>query len=217
MKFSKLLLGLSLIAGSTTAQAVDIALGARAGSLGLGIEATVGVSPYANVRGGWTNFKFSADFDEDGVDYDADLEPDMVFALADVYPFAAYDSRWRITAGIVRSETELRGSGVVTEPGTQIGRVLVPLGSQVNATAEFRETAPYLAIGWGNAITSHSNWSFNIELGAVLLGSADITQVTESTGQVPQSEIDREARQLQDELDKYDTYWLLNLGVAYRF
>ena len=209
------LLSLGLLASQ--AYAIDFALGGRMGTLGLGLEATVGLNNYFNARLGYTNYEFDADFDQDGVDYDAELEPDMLFGLIDVHPFGAAAPNWRLTLGMVSSDTQVRGRGEAAQPGTRIGNVPIPVGTNVNATAEFDASAPYLAIGWGNAIQSESPLSFHVELGTVLLGSPEITEITESTGLVPQSEIDRERRELEAEIDEYDSYWILNLGMSYRF
>lgn len=69
-----LLAAIVLSLGCGTAAADSLAVGAKAGTTGLGIEATWRLTDSVNLRGGYYAFDYGTDLEEAGVEYDGDLK-----------------------------------------------------------------------------------------------------------------------------------------------
>ena len=75
-------------------------------------------------------------------------------------------------------------------------------------------------MGWGNALGEDKRWGFVFDLGVVFQGSpdADLT----ATGPLASdptflAELAKEEQQLQDEVDDYEYYPVVSIGVTYKF
>lgn len=146
------LAGLGLGLAATTAQALpSLALGATAGTLGAGAQATVELLPVLNARASVQGLGINPGYKRDGVDYDGRLRLLSYGGYLDLYPL----TRWlRLSAGVVGNQNRLDlsascptrcqvGSATVgnTTPGND-GTVFGRLG--------FRDAAPYLGFGFSN-------------------------------------------------------------------
>ena len=95
---------------------------------------------------------------------------------------------------------------------------------RLRADAEFDSPAPYIGIGWRS--NKERGLGFGLDLGAVLLGSADVTVRLESDLPIDQipggaefvDEFLREQERLiEDEVDEYELYPVVRFGVFFRF
>ena len=59
--------------GQTGEPLPRLGVGAKVSTMGIGIEAATGVTSQSNVRGGVNMFNYSRDFNQDGIDYGAQL------------------------------------------------------------------------------------------------------------------------------------------------
>lgn len=191
-------LGALLTATATTPAAADIGLGARAGTLGLGVDLSYGFTPLFNVRVGLNRFNLGFDFDTDDGDYDADLELDSIHALLDFHPWGG---GFRVTGGLLSNDNRIDADGTVS-------------GQDVSATIDFDSTAPYAGIGWGNATRGLLPISWSIDLGIVAQGSPKV-DLRSST--LPPPQVQQEEDDLEDELSSFDTYPVISAGVIFRF
>ncbi|EHQ53348.1 outer membrane protein domain-containing protein [Ectothiorhodospira sp. PHS-1] len=92
--------------------------------------------------------------------------------------------------------------------------------ASLDATIDWRSFAPYVGIGYGNAIRG-SRWSFAMDAGVMFTGSPDVRlrgQVSDpALEDAFNDDLKREEDSLKDEL-KDVKYWpVLSLGVSYRF
>jgi len=83
----------------STSSHAGIGIAGRAGTLGIGIEATQSLIPMVNVRGGINWFNYSFDGTESDVRYNIDLKLKSFSALVDFHPFPLVG--FRLTGGIV--------------------------------------------------------------------------------------------------------------------
>lgn len=216
----KLIFGAVLMSSVVSAQAADFALGTHIGTPGVGVQATVGLIDSINVRG-VVNF-FSTNFDEnqDGVEYDLDLDLQSAGVILDWHPGAG---SFRFSAGAFSNGNEITGAGR-GQPGT-----FVEFGDEVfaaedlgtvNANFDFDSVAPYLGIGWGNA-AQNEGWSFSADIGVYLQGEPEVTlstpDVDPSIVDLVAAELAQAEANLEDEVDNLDFYPYLSIGVAYRF
>src|SRR5688500_6002440 len=93
---------------ASSAEAGGVAISGRAGSLGLGLELTAGITDRLNARVGGNAFSYSRTFDQDdGDEFDLDLELRTFTALLDLHPFGG---GFRLSGGVVSNSNE---AGVV--------------------------------------------------------------------------------------------------------
>lgn len=215
--FSALLLLLTAAAGF--ADTGDFALGVKASTLGAGAEGTVGLLPSINLRGGANAFSVDFDINTSDIDYDADADLLNFPIMLDWYPFKK--SGFRISAGalINKNEADLEASSQSSYTINDTTYTAAQLGT-LNGKVDFDEVAPYVGIGWGNALGKGKGWSFSCDFGVVFQGEANID--ISATGPIAsdpafQANLAREKKELEDELEDYQYYPVIALGITYKF
>jgi hypothetical protein len=213
---------------SGSAGAADVAIGGKAGSLGLGVELTVGLGRQWNTRLGVNGFSYSDRREESDIEYDAEAKLRTATALLDFHPGGR---GFRLTAGAVWNGTKVEGSSLRPDSGFyDIGGVRVPadiLGT-LDAEAEFDPFAPYLGLGWGNAVGANQKIGFSFDVGAIFQGTADVEltpvlpsnspiNTTPGAREALQILLDREESEIEDDAADYDIYPVVSIGVTYRF
>lgn len=210
------------------ASAADVAIGARGGTLGVGAEMTVGLGRQVNARLGLGGFEYSDRREASDIEYDAEAHLRTATALLDFHPGGR---GFRLTAGAVWNGTEVEGRSLPPASGSyDIGGVPVPveiLGT-LNADAEWDPIAPYVGLGWGNAVGTNQKVGFSFDLGAVFQGEADVELTPVLPADSPintnplarealQILLEREERDLEEDVADYDIYPVVSIGVTYRF
>ena len=204
-----------LVVGSASAE--GFGLGVKAGTLGVGVEGTFGLTDRLNLRAGVNNYSLSKSETESDVAYDANIDLKTVALLFDFHPFAG---SFRISAGYMHNGNEARlrgtptgnveiGNGTFTpaEVGTLLGDI------------SFKSGAPYVGIGWGNAAAKKGHFGFSFEIGALLQGKPDVTLA--STGGTLSSDPGFQTQLRQEEQnienDAPEIYPVVSLGFSYQF
>ncbi|MDZ7748835.1 MAG: hypothetical protein U5K43_08270 [Halofilum sp. (in: g-proteobacteria)] len=194
------LMGAALLLAAPGAYAADWGVGARAGTLGLGVDLSRSFTPFFNARVGVNAYEYGFDVDSDRIDYDGDIELDSYHALLDFHPFTG---GFRLTGGIIRNNNQIVATGTATG------------GGQVDAKVEWDKNAPYAGIGWGNHTSGFVPLSFSIDLGVMAHGDADATV---DSGGVPSPSRERDEEQdIEDDLSDYDLYPVVSAGLIFRF
>jgi len=213
---------------SAPADAADVAFGGKGGTLGLGLELTVGLSEQWNGRFGLNGFDYSDRREESDIEYDAEAQLRTASALLDFHPGGR---GFRLTAGAVWNGTTVEGSSLRPESGVyDIGGVPVPadiLGT-LDAEAEFDPFAPYVGLGWGNAVGANQKVGFSFDIGAIFQGEADIEltpvlpadspiNTTPGARDLLEILLEREESDIEEDAAEYDIYPVVSIGVTYRF
>ncbi len=200
-----------LIAADATA--MDAAVTAKLGTLGLGVEGTFGLTEHFNARLGLNKFDFDRSETIDDIKYDLDLEWQSISLLADWHPFG---NSFRFTAGILSNGNELNGSS--KSDNLTIGDTTYP-SVGLDANLDFDSTAPYLGVGWGNALSAGKGWGFNVDLGVMFQGSGDVTLTPTGAGAalVDPADVAAEERKFEDDIRNYKYYPVFSFGVSYKF
>lgn len=203
--------GVILLLAAGPAAAEDFALGLKAGTTGLGLEATWRATDSINVRTGYYAFDYGTDLEEEGIEYDGDLKLRNLGLFADWHPF---QGRFRLSAGGVQTGNEFRGSA---DGELDVGDNTYD--ARVDAKVGWRGFAPYLGIGFGNAV--RSRWTFSLDLGVMFTGSPSVrlTGTASDPALEPlfREDLAREEANLRDELSDAKYYPVIALGAAYRF
>jgi hypothetical protein len=195
------------------ASAMDMALSAKLGTLGLGVEGTFGLTKQFNARLGLNKYNYDRTQTIDDIKYELDLEWQSVSLLADWYPFG---NPFRFTAGLMNNGNELIGSSASS--GLTIGDTFYPdIG--LDAKLDFDSTAPYLGVGWGNALSATRGWGFNVDVGVMFQGSGDVTLVPTGAAAslVDPADVTAEEQNFEDDIKEYKYYPVFSFGVSYKF
>ncbi|UUR07569.1 hypothetical protein [Sphingomonas glaciei] len=199
----------------------------RTSSVGVGITGgTLGVGPEVGwrstnfgVRGSATFFSLSRGVDSDGIEYDGDLKLRSFGGSLDFYPGGG---GFRLSGGVRvgKNRVELTASpaattsvevGDATYTGAQIGT----LSGEVRA----KKVAPTLTLGYGGGVGS--GVYFGIDAGAMFQGKPRVRSLT-ATGPIAanaafQTQLANERREIEDDIDNFKVYPILQLGLGYRF
>ncbi|WP_018954627.1 membrane protein [Thioalkalivibrio sulfidiphilus] len=208
---TKIVLALALGLSTGNAAADGFALGAKVGTTGLGLEGTLGMTETINLRGGVYGLKYGYDFEEEGIDYQGDLQLRSAALMVDWHPGGR---GFRVTAGAFANGNELKGRA---EGNLEIGEREYDV--RLDATIDWNDFAPYLGIGYGNAVRG-GRVSFALDAGVMFTGSPDVRLSATGDGTLQdtfEDDLRREEQSLKDELSDFKFYPVINLGVSYRF
>lgn len=217
-KLMYITLAAGLLLASNAAHAGGLAVGIRASTLGAGAELTTNIVPgLFNARLQVNGFRYNKTITDTQVTYDGRLKLFSVGAIADIYPFA---SQFRISGGLYYNGNKVDITGKPSAAGTFVFNGITytraSLGS-VNGTIDFNKFAPYLGIGWGDAISSGSPFGFSFELGALYQGKPKTSITTSRTVAGLSTSIAVEKKKLDDALNNFKFYPVVALGFNWRF
>lgn len=201
------------------ASAEGFNVSARASTLGLGAEAGYAFNDYVNVRIALNNYSRDYDTTEDDINYNFDFQLESTALLLDVHPFAGL---FRVTAGILDNRNELNGEAApaasyeidgVNYTQAEVGTLL--------SNVQLGDSNPfYFGFGWSKALRN-SGWGIGFDAGVVLMGTPELmlTSVggTASNDPLFQSRLVAEEQAAQEDLDDFETYPVLALGLTYHF
>lgn len=209
---------------SLAAQAADVGVSAELGTTGIGAHISVPVQKQLNARFGVNAFNYSYDGSTSDVTYDFKLKLQTADALLDWHPM---DNGFRVTAGAVYNGTKITGSGRPSATGTYTlnGRTysIAQIGT-LDGKVDFRKAAPYLGIGWGNAVKNDKGgFGFTADVGVLFQGSPR-TSLTNSNCNATAlvctqlaNDVAAENARLKDEVKDFKYLPVVRVGVSYRF
>ena len=153
----------------------------------------------------------------DDIDYDGDLDLNSFGALLDWYPTGG---GFRVSIGGRINNTEI---GIVGRPATSVtvgDTTYAPeqIGS-LSGTVTTDDFAPQLTIGYGGTLAK--GLTLGAEIGVLWQGQPQIdnlraTGLLASTPQL-QVDIEREQQEIENELDDYELWPILQVEFLYRF
>jgi hypothetical protein len=218
-KYTALALTAGLLSAAANAQ---VALTADVGSTGAGLHLVAPVAASLNGRVGANYTRYSFTEKSGSIHYEIKGKLQTVDFLLDYYPLAS--SALRLTTGAIyngnRFAAQVVGNGTrfIKLNGTTYN--IMQVGA-VYGDIDFRKAAPYLGIGWGNALSSARKWSFSADLGAFYQGKPKVTLANQGCSATA-AECTALASDIQAEKTRYENdaarfYPVARVGVAYRF
>jgi hypothetical protein len=145
------------------------AVGVKAGTLGIGIQAAAQVANRVNVRGGFNVFNYSNSFTESGTNYDASLNLRSVEANLDLLIGGGF----RFSPGILLYNNNNLSANLSAPAGQQFsigGVTYVNDTPPISGTGSisFNKFSPMLAIGFGQMVPrSGRHFSVQFDMGVV--------------------------------------------------
>lgn len=203
---------------STSAVASGMALAGKVGTAGLGLEFIGSLTQSINGRVGVNYFNYDYSGTESDIDYEFDLNLGSANALLDWHPF---NGGFRLSTGFFynQNEVDARGEpngsfniGNTDYPATEVGTL--------KGNIDFDDFAPYVGIGWGNAVGKNKRLSLVADLGVMFQGTPHASLSADGDlASVPafQADLAREEQELQDAIDEFKYFPVVSVGVSYRF
>ncbi len=210
------LVALLMAASGTVLADNNFGIGMKAGTLGIGIEATWRPLPYMDLRLGANSYDYNDTLSRAGIDYDSTLTLETYYATANFrFPLSPF----RMTAGVFSNGNEWNMASANT--GTiRIGGVdfsAAEIGT-VSSTTSFSNTAPYF--GFGFDFTVLNKVGLNLDFGVLWQDEPNVTMA--ATGLLASdpfflAELESERQQLEGEMSNFKAWPVISLGFVYNF
>lgn len=194
----------------------NVWIGAKAGTLGLGLEGTWRPVPYLDFRAGFNTFSMDDERSEAGIDYDVDLDLSTFYATANL---RAPLTPFRATVGVFSNSNEValasRDSssftiGSTTFTGDEVGTLRGDVG--------FDSIAPYAGVGLDFRFIDRIGLHF--DAGVLFQGTPELALNADgaiASDPTFQAELEAERAELQDELDDFELYPVVSVGLSVNF
>lgn len=200
----------------------DLGITAEVGTTGLGFHLVAPIKDNLNARFGVNAFNRSFNEETNDASYDVSLKLRTFDALLDYYPMGG---GFRVTGGVIYNGNRVTAraeptGGTYTFNGNVYTSAQV---GQVDGRIDFNNVAPYLGIGFGNALAPQKGWGFSADLGVMFQGSPEArlssSGCTAGAAVCSQlaSDLAAESRDLNDEVRDLRYYPVLRVGVSYKF
>lgn len=210
---------------TAAAQLGRVAFGVKAGTLGFGGEASVGITRHLAFRAGINRFGVERDQIISDVAYTLNPRLRSVTALLDLHPFGG---AFRLSGGVIanRNEGSLaarleNGESISVGNGEYSSSEIQSLSGRI----AFKRSAPYVGLGFDNSLGGAGRVSFNLDLGVMFHGhpKASLEATTSLTGDARaqfDQDVQQETAELQDEIDELprvvDYYPVVAFGLKVR-
>lgn len=201
----------------------QVAASGDIGTTGLGLHASLPLQANLNARIGVNYLNHSYSTSTNSVNYDFKLKLRTLDALLDWFPMGG---AFRVSGGIVYDGNKIDAVGKSNNNGTYTvnGNTYTAANAgTINGRIDFRKAAPYLGIGWGNALAHDKGWGFSSDIG-VLFQGAPTTSLANSGCTLPSSQcaqlktdVAAENARLNDKVNSFKAYPVLRAGVSYKF
>jgi hypothetical protein len=224
MRLPACLLAAAAATLASAAHAGDYGVSASVGTTGLSLHLSRALTPALNIRIGPSFLNYSTDTSTTNVNYDLKLKLRTFDALVDWFPSTG--GQFRITAGLVYNGNRFDAVGRPNATGTFTLNGDVFTAAEVgtlNGRIDFRKIAPYIGIGWGNAVAETRGWGITADLGVMFQGAPRSNLAsTGCTGSVAlctqlAADVAAENQSLKDKLRDYRYYPVARVGARYAF
>ncbi len=210
------LLSLALFTAGTASADNSFGVGAKVGTLGIGIEAIWRPIPFVDFRVGANSYEYEDNGPQAGLVYDGTLNLDTVYATGNFhFPLSPF----RVTAGVFSNGNEIELTSV--DSGTyDIGGTIytsADVGS-LTSVVSFDGTAPYLGIGFD--FTVLDKVGMNLDFGVLWQGEPQVTmQASGLLANDPTflAAAELERQQLEDDMSSFKAWPVVSLGFVFNF
>jgi len=208
----------------------DVALGASLSTLGLGVQGTVGINKYVNLRLTASGASVDEDFEESGTKYKGTVDFSSYGLITDIHPFGG---SFYLSAGYLAHDNNIDLKATCPQSCDIDGKSYQSFpDGQIKAAIDFGSGAPYAGIGWGNAMQGGRLYA-KLDIGDLfedkptvdLSGSATFRNTNtgfpmNTSNPIFQKDVANEEKALQDEINDADyseLYPVIGLSIGYRF
>jgi hypothetical protein len=193
------------------------AIGAKAGTLGIGVDVSRSIVPRVlNLRVGAGFFSYKTDLNEEGIDYSAKLKLSTVPIALDVFPFKNW---FRLGGGVVVNLNEIEGTGHSNTGTFTIGdrQYTSQDVGEINGKIKFNRASPYFGLGFNNPIKRSGRIGFFTDIGLLYHGTPVASLSTTKTIPGLQTEIDKEVQSINQDIKDFKLTPVIQFGLSIRF
>lgn len=213
---------------------IPFAIGVKASSLGLGLEAGIGLGSRLNLRAGINGLNATHRMASNGIQYDAAIRFRSAEALVDIFLIKSF----HVSPGLLLYNGNKIVANAFVPGGSTFTLNGVPLVSDpanpLNGTGTvlLNKAAPMIRWGFGNMVPRSGHFSFHIEGGIIFQGTpkaqlnlhgsaCDPITVTlcynVATDPTIQANIAAQQAQINNDLKIIKFYPAFSMGLSYRF
>ena len=225
----------SIMLGAAQANAAEglgsAQVGVHGGTLGLGVNVGLDISENFAARALISKLGLDYEETESGNEFKGDLDLQSIGLVTDWHPFA---SGFRVTGGMFLNDNEV--SGVARGEDLDIGDR--SYDGQFEMLLDFERIAPYFGAGWTSGPIGDPGFSFSVDAGLLYQrsprvsgsgtvgdcifnistgGDATVRGCTGSIAMELGTDLESEHADLSGDLDDFDWYPVLSIGLSYRF
>lgn len=215
-------------------------VGGQAGIFGLGANLKGKFTDHFGVKVSFDRFSYN-DYEvtDDQVKYNFDIETEDFLGTLEWHPFGG---SFKTSAGMIVNNSNLTGEATPNMESQSFTFNGVTYSTddiaKVDTMADFDPVAPYLGVGWDTSWNKTSGWGFTFDVGVIFQGSVqvdyavDYQEIAYTGNAVVDAQLDAarnaliaeidanleaEKKSLQDELDKFEVFPYISIGVNYKF
>ncbi|MEO1553847.1 MAG: hypothetical protein AAFR82_07905 [Pseudomonadota bacterium] len=197
----------------------DFAVSGGIGTMGGAVEGQIQVNEYFQLRAGANYLAFDEDIDVDEITYEGELDFSGLGAFIDVHPFK---NSFFVTGGAYAGGKSIDLTASSTVPVEIGGVVFTPAEyGRLEGDVSFDDVAPFVGLGFDTTFEGSGNWGFHILAGAAVFGSGDVSLEavggTLSNDPFLQAELQNEIADIEEEIEDYELWPVVQLGLSYRF
>ena len=211
-------LSAALLLGSTALAGDNIWFGVKAGTLGIGLEASWRPIPWFDIRTGANRFDYDVSGSKAGIDYDATLALDTYYATANFrFPlspfrmtFGGYSNGNEVQSTAVPVGTFLIGDNAIPYTAAEIGTL--------RSTVSFDDVAPYLGAGFDFNVAGRLGLAF--DFGVLWQGDPIVAFTADgllASDPGLLAELENERQQLINDADNLKAYPVVSVGFNFNF
>jgi hypothetical protein len=204
----------------SSAARADAGVTLKVGTLGVGADLTLSLADQWNLRVGGNFFQYTHyNTTYSNINYTGSLTLESELTTVDWYPFSSafhisgggllFDgNKFHITANSTGGTYTINGN---TYTAAQVGTLTV--------NSSFNSAAPYLGVGWGNAVAKGSNWSLAFDLGLAYQGNPKVTYSATGAAGNPAltSDLNAQRAKTQHDFTSLSYYPVFSGGISYKF
>lgn len=199
----------------------------KVGTLGVGADVTVGILSQLNARVGLGAFRVNdLGGGEEGEDNQLTFSFGLltVAGLLDWHPFAG--GGFRLSGGLVYNGSKIDMEADTSRPVSFSSDDEADGGEEFLITdlqgkVDFKKVAPYLGIGYGNAVAADGRLHFSFDLGAAFQGAPRVAIDAVAANPADQARLDaataERAADIEENLSIVKIFPVLAFGMSYRF
>ncbi|MEL7545547.1 MAG: hypothetical protein AAGJ84_02775 [Pseudomonadota bacterium] len=217
-RMAALVLVSAAMSGTAMAEG-NFALSGGVGTAGGTVEGQIRLNDRLQLRAGANYLAFDEDIDVDDITYDGELDISGLGAFVDVHPFGG---SFFVSGGAMSGDKSIGLTASSTVPIEIGGVIFTPEEyGRLEGDVAFEDIAPFAGLGFDTTFQGRGHWGFSVMAGAALFGSGDVTLDavggTLSDDPLLQAALENEILEIEEEIEDYELYPVLQLGLSYRF
>jgi hypothetical protein len=202
--------------GAAAADGGNWSIGVSGGTLGISPEIGYRFNSHVGLRANGGFFDYERSDEVEGNEFDGTLKLNSFGAMADFYPFGG---SFRISAGVRSNSNKIELVG--DDDSYEIGDFTFTSAEvgTLRGEADFKNMAPTASLGWGGTLAR--GFSFGFEIGLMMQGAPRLsltsTGGTQSSNGAFQAELAQERAEMEEDIEDYKFWPVIQLHFKYRF